>query len=456
MSQGIFENIIGTIGNTPLVKLNRVTSGIDATVLVKVEFFNPGGSVKDRIGITIIEDAEKTGRLKPGGTIVEATSGNTGAGLAMVAALKGYKAIFTMPDKMSQEKVRHLRAFGAQVIVTPTAVAADSPESYYSVAKKIVEETPNAILANQYFNPVNPESHYRSTGPEIWNQTDGKVDYFVAGLGTGGTISGTGKFLKEQNLDVKVVGVDPVGSILKDYFDTKKMTEAKPYKVEGVGEDIIPGTTQFEYIDEVVKVSDKESFNMARRVAREEGIFIGGSCGLAVAGALKVAKNLAKNKLMVVLLPDSGAKYLTTFYSDDWMRENRFLDPTTASLDRALAAKKSNLPVLIAAAPKDTVRQALNTMKQNIISQLPVLDNGRSIGHLEEGEVMSRVINDNSLLDQPVQEIMQDGLPVIGFDKSIKTARNFLSKECPAVLVERHGTLVGIITKSDLLEFIST
>ncbi len=455
MNVSYLNNIVETVGNTPLVKLNNMTRGIKATVLVKVEFFNPGGSVKDRIAVAIIEDAEKKGSLKPGGTIVEATSGNTGAGLAMVAALKGYKAIFTMPDKMSQEKVRHLRAFGAEVIVTPTAVPADSPESYYSVARKIVEETPNAILANQYFNPLNPEAHYRSTGPEIWQQTAGKIDYFVAGMGTGGTISGTGRYLKEQNPDVKVVGVDPIGSILKEYFYTKQMIEARPYKVEGVGEDIIPGTTHFEFIDEVVEVTDKESFNAARRLAREEGIFTGGSCGLAVAGALKVAAGLPEGKLVVVLLPDSGAKYLSTFYSDDWMRENRFLDPTTASLDRALAAKKGAISELIAAAPADSVRHALSLMKQNIISQLPVLDNGNSVGRLEEGEVMGKVIKDNALLDASVRDIMQESLPVITFDKNIEEARNFLSKEYPAVLVERHGKLAGIITKSDLLEFIS-
>ncbi|MFQ5650768.1 MAG: cystathionine beta-synthase [bacterium] len=454
MKRGYLNNILEAVGNTPMVKLNRVTKGFKATVLAKIEFFNPGGSVKDRIAIAMIDVAEKEGRLKPGGTIVESTSGNTGAGLALVAALRGYKAVFTMPDKMSSEKVRNLKAFGAEVIVTPTAVPPESPESYYSVARKIVKETQNSILANQYFNPVNPEAHYQTTGPEIWEQTGGQVDYFVAGMGTGGTISGTGKFLKEKKPQVKVIGADPVGSILKQYFYTRKMTEAKPYKVEGVGEDIIPGTTHFEIIDEVIDITDKESFNTARRISREEGIFIGGSGGLAAAAALKLAKDLPAGKMVVVLLPDSGAKYLTTFYSDDWMRENRFLDLETISLDKALAAKANDLPTIIAVSPDDPVRTALQEMKLNNISQIPVLQDGRSVGRLQDGEIMGRVIEDSSVLESPVKEVMQESLPVINIRKRIGEARNYLAKEYPAVLVEERGSISGIITKSDLLEFI--
>lgn len=454
MKTGYLNNILEAVGNTPLVKLNRVTKDIRATVLAKVEFFNPGGSVKDRIAITMIETAEKEGRLKPGGTIVESTSGNTGAGLALVAALKGYKAIFTMPDKMSMEKVRNLRAFGAEVIVTPTAVPPESPESYYSVAKKIVKETPNSILANQYFNPVNPETHYDSTGPEIWQQTGGKIDYFVAGMGTGGTISGVGKYLKEKDSDVKIVGADPVGSILKEYFYTSKMGEARPYKVEGVGEDIIPGTTHFEYIDEIIEVSDKESFNVARRISREDGILIGGSGGLAAAAALKVAKDLSADKIVVVLFPDGGVKYLTTFYSDNWMRENRFLDLETVSLDKALATKPGNTPAVVSVAPGATVREAIGLMKERDISQIPVLEDGRSVGRLEEGEIMGQVISDNALLDTRVRDVMQESLPVISSQKNIGEARNYLAKQYSAVLVQEKGAIIGIITKSDLLEFI--
>lgn len=325
MNSQYLNNILECIGNTPLIKLNRVTEGIKATVLAKVEYFNPGGSVKDRAALSMIEAAEKEGWLKPGGTIVEATSGNTGAGLALIAAVKGYKAIFTMPDKMSDEKRGHLKALGAEVIITPTAVPAESPESFFSVAKKIVSETPNSLYMNQCYNQKNPDVHYCTTGPEIWRQTGEKIDYFVAGMGTGGTISGVGKFLKEKNPQVKIIGVDPVGSTLKDYFYTKKMVEGRPYKVEGVGEDIIPGTLYYQYIDEIIAVSDKESFNMARRLSSEEGIFVGGSSGMAVFAALNAARDLPGDKVLVVLLPDSGYKYLSTFYSDEWMRKNNFL-----------------------------------------------------------------------------------------------------------------------------------
>ncbi|MGE5342335.1 MAG: PLP-dependent cysteine synthase family protein [Candidatus Omnitrophota bacterium] len=339
METSYLNNILETVGETPMIKLNRITQKIKATVLAKVETFNPGGSVKDRIAITIIEDAEKKGFLKPGGTIVESTSGNTGSGLALIAALKGYKTVFTMPDKVSVEKIRRLEAFGAEVIVTPTTVPPDSPESYYSVAKKVATETPNAILANQYFNPANPETHYQTTGPEIWTQTGGKIDYFVAGIGTGGTITGVGKFLKEQKPDVKIIGADPLGSILKDYFYTRQMVPAHPYKVEGVGEDIIPGTLDFNYIDEVITVTDKESFCTARQITREEGIFVGGSSGMAAHAALKVAENLPADRMVVVLFPDSGQNYLTTFYSDDWLKQNRCFDPEKGCLHTVLRKK---------------------------------------------------------------------------------------------------------------------
>lgn len=451
-----YDNILQTIGDTPLVKLQRVTHGIAADVLAKVEYFNPGGSVKDRIALSIIDAAEREGRLKPGGTIVESTSGNTGAGLALVAALRGYKAIFTMPDKMSVEKIRHLRAFGAEVIVTPTAVPPDSPESYYSVAKKIVEQTPNSILANQYFNPLNPEAHYLSTGPEIWEQTEGKVDYFVAGMGTGGTISGVGKYLKEKNPEVQIVGADPVGSILKDYFYTKKITEAKPYKVEGVGEDIIPGTTNFDYIDEVIQVSDKESFNIARAITREEGIFIGGSGGLAACAALQLARRLPAGKMVVVLFPDSGFKYLTTFYSDEWMKENRFLDIEKTSLKEVLQVKASGMPQLISVSPDDAVRTAIAKMKEYNVSQIPVLAEGDSVGRLEEGSLMGAVIDDKKVLDEPVKNLMEESFPVLESENIIDDAKTYLSHhKYSAVLVREFGQIKGIVTKSDILEFMA-
>ncbi len=456
MQKGYLNSIMETVGNTPLIKLNRITGDIKATVLAKVEFFNPAGSVKDRIALMIVEEAEKEGRLKPGGTIVESTSGNTGAGLALVAALKGYNAIFTMPDKVSSEKVRLLKAYGAEVIVTPTAVPPESPESYYEVAKKIVRETPNAILANQYFNEINPETHYRTTGPEIWEQTGGKIDYLVASIGTGGTISGTGKFLKEKNPEIKVIGADPLGSIIREYFYTKKMTTATPYKVEGIGEDIIPGTLHFEYIDEIYTVTDKESFNLARRISREEAIFVGGSSGTAACVALKIAKGLPEDKVVVVIFPDTGERYLSKFYSDEWMKENRFFDIEKISLKRVIEVKSSQLPPLVFVSPEDSVRTALGKMKEYNISQLPVIAEDKSVGSVEEGAVIGRVIEDNTLIDGPVKKVMQKSFPVINYTASIEDAKNFLSRQYPAVLVEELGKIVGIITKSDLLEFIAS
>jgi cystathionine beta-synthase len=320
------RDILHTIGRTPLVQFNNITKGIRPLVAGKVEFFNPGGSVKDRIGVGIIGDAVERGLLEPGGTIVESTSGNTGIGLALAAAVMGYRAVFTMPDKMSEEKIRLLEALGAEVITCPTAVPPDSEESYYSVAKRIVESTPNSILADQYFNPLNPEAHYRTTGPEIWNDTNGRVSCFVAGIGTGGTISGVGRFLKEKNPSVTIVGVDPEGSILREFFHTGKVGEARPYLVEGIGEDIIPGAFDPRYVDDVVTVSDEDSFRMARRLAREEGMMVGGSCGAAVTGAFHVAKKLDEDSVVVVLLPDSGERYLSRFHSEGWMRDRGLSD----------------------------------------------------------------------------------------------------------------------------------
>lgn len=320
---GVLDNILRAIGNTPLVKLNKITRDIEATVLAKVEFFNPGGSVKDRIGNAIIEDAEQKGLLSPGGTVVEATSGNTGMGLAVAAAVKGYKAIFVMPDKMSDEKIRSLTALGAKVVVAPTSVEPEDPRSYYSVAKNIADETPNCLLANQYHNEVNPKAHYETTGPELWEQTGGNIDALVAGMGTGGTISGTGKFLKEKNPKIEIIGADPVGSVYYEYFKTGKLGEVQPYMVEGVGEDMLPSTMDFGVVDDVYQVSDNESFDVARRLAREEGLFVGGSCGTALAATLCYARELTKDKVVVVILPDSGSRYLSKFFSDDWMSENR-------------------------------------------------------------------------------------------------------------------------------------
>lgn len=455
MSAKILNSIIETIGRTPLIRLNKITRGIDATVLAKVEHFNPGGSVKDRIARSIIDGAEQEGRLKPGGTIVEATSGNTGAGLALIAAVRGYKAIFTMPDKMSQEKIRLLKAYGADVIVCPTMVPPESPESYYEVAKKLARELPNAILANQYFNPANPEAHYLTTGPEVWEQTDGRLDYFVAGLGTGGTISGTAKYLKEKNSAIKVIGADPIGSILKEYFYTKKMIEARPYKVEGVGEDIIPGTLDFNYIDEVMEAGDKESFQTARRLAREEGLFVGGSCGLAAAVALRLARTLPKDKVVVVLLPDTGERYLSKFYNDEWMRENRFLDIEQTRISDVLAAKSTDLPPIVSVSPETPVRAAFALMEEQNISQMPVMMNGNVIGSLEEGALTGKLLDNQDLFNALVKDVMDKGFPVLEIRDTVDKARELFSKKHPAILVRNDETFVGIITKFDIISYIA-
>lgn len=448
------KNILETIGHTPLVRLNNVTRGIEATVLAKVEFFNPGGSVKDRIGFHMVEDAEKRGVLKPGGTIVESTSGNTGAGLALVAAIKGYKAVFTMPDKMSKEKIRLLKAFGAEVITCPTAVPPDAPESYYSVARRIAEETPNALLANQYYNPLNPDAHYRTTGPEIWEDTGGQIDYFVCGIGTGGTISGVGRFLKEKKPSVQIIGVDPEGSILKDFFYTKKMSEAKPYLVEGIGEDIVPGSFEHQYVDDIVKVGDRESFNLARRLSREEGLLVGGSCGTAAYAALELAKTLDKDKLVVVLLPDSGERYLSKFHSDEWMRENRMLDTSHLTVGQLLRAKSSDLPPVAYVTVDQSVSTALDLMKQYHVTQMPVKNGEEWVGKVMEGDVLDRLLAGHVTGEDDVGDVMDQPFPLLDSKADFETALKLFHDRHMAVLVLDGRNTVGILTKSDLVEYI--
>jgi cystathionine beta-synthase len=456
---GIHDTILDTVGNTPLVRLSKVTRGYRPAILAKVETFNPGGSVKDRIGITIIEDAERRGRLKPGGTIVEATSGNTGMGLAIAAAVKGYRAVFVMPDKMSEEKIRVLRAFGARVVITPTAVAPEDPRSYYNVAKQIVEETPGAILANQYHNMVNPESHYFTTGPEIWRGTNGSVTHFVTGMGTGGTISGVGKYLKEMNPNIRIVGVDPIGSLLHEYFYTGKLGEAFTYKVEGIGEDFIPGTTDFDYVDDIVQVNDKDSFLMARRIVREEGIFVGGSAGTAVAGALQLARELTEDDTVVVLLPDSGSRYLSKIFNDDWMRENRYLDYSLLGEGRVSdLLDRNGQRDLILARPGDAKLDIIQRMKDHNVSQLPVVDDeGSYRGVVSERELLNHLLSaeHDHVRTETIEDVINRDIPLVGRNTALDTLGDAFSEAAVVVVVDGDDQVEGIITKIDLIDYLS-
>lgn len=454
------ETILDTIGNTPLVKLNSVTSGLPGLILAKVEFFNPGGSVKDRIGWTIIEDAERSGTLKPGGTIVEATSGNTGVGLAITAAIKGYNCIFVMPDKMSQEKILLLRAYGARVVVTPTAVEPDDPRSYYSVARRLVEETPNAVLANQYANPVNPQSHYETTGPELWEQTGGRITHFVAGMGTGGTISGAGRYLKEQNPGIQVIGVDPIGSILYDLHKTGEYTEAESYKVEGIGEDFLPSTTDLSVIDDIVRVTDRESFLMTRRLVREEGIFAGGSCGAAVAGAVKYARanGLGPEDVMVVILPDSGSRYLSKVFDDDWMRENGFLEQVWSDVRVSAIQQRKGDNQIYLARPDDEMREVVARMKAYNVSQLPVVDaNDHLVGMVTEIDLLNHLLmpDHHHQPEETIESIIDRDVPVVGPNAGLETLMAIFSNR-PAVVIVDDNRVQGILTKIDILDFLST
>lgn len=456
----VYDDILQTIGKTPLVRLKRLGGNLPCPIYAKVEFFNPGGSVKDRIAVNIIEEAERSGRLKPGGTVVEATSGNTGLGLAMVCAKKGYKAIFVLPDKMSQEKIQILRAFGARVVITPTAVTPDDPRSYISVSKRIVEDTSNAILANQYHNPENPHSHYLTTGPEIWEQTGGMVTDVVIGMGTGGTISGTGRYLKEQNPKIRVVGVDPMGSLLMETWQRGHIPEdahPKTYKVEGIGEDFLPSTLDLSVIDDVIQVGDKESFTWARRLVKEEGIFCGGSAGSALAAAMQHGANLTSDHLLVVLLPDSGSRYLSKFYDDKWMRENGFMaaDWCEASLKEILSVK----PVqgLITAHENDRLTDVIAAMKSHDISQMPVVHPDESLaGLVTEIDLLKFLVEDNHINrpEETISGIMRPAQNVFPSNTPVETVLPAIMDN-QVVLVTEENQPVGILTKIDILDFIT-
>jgi cystathionine beta-synthase len=448
------ETLLDLVGDTPLVRLDRVTEGLRPTVLAKLEQLNPGGSVKDRIALSMIEDAVRQGFLAPGGTIVEPTSGNTGHGLAMAAALRGYKMVFVMPDKMSLEKISLLRAYGAEVVVCPTNVERESPQSYYSVADRLTREIPGAFQPNQYFNPRNPEAHYRTTGPEIWRQTDGRVTVFVTGVGTGGTISGVGRFLKEQNAAVRIVGADPEGSIYSGPI--------APYKVEGVGEDFWPGTFDRDLVDEIIQVSDRDAFVTARRLAREEGILVGGSSGLALHAAIQAAVRCGPDDVVVVLLADTGRNYLSKFFSDEWMRQNGYLQRLVPARVREVvtSARSDGVPTLVSVGAGKTVGEAIDLMQQYGISQLPVVEpvnggTGRVVGSIQERSLLDRVYRDPAVVSTPVSTAMDPPFASVSAGAPIEEAFEALLGGEPALLIFEDDAPVGVITRSDLLEFVA-
>ncbi len=442
------DSVLDAIGHTPLIRLNKIGADLASQIYVKLEYMNPGGSVKDRIGLAMIEAAEREGRLKPGDVIIEATAGNTGVGLALAAAVKGYRMIFIMPDKMSEDKINLLKAYGAEVVITPTAVPPDSPESYNGVAERLAREIPGAFRPNQFENPHNPDAHYRSTGPEIWRDSGGRVEVFVAGMGTGGTISGTGRYLKERNPGIVVVGADPEGSILSG-------DSPKPWLVEGIGEDFIPKTFDRQVVDEMVRVSDRESFNLARRLAREEGLLVGGSSGTALAGALKFAQRLREPKYIVVLLPDTGRNYLTKMFSDVWMRERGLIDDVhykKVKVGDVLGAK-DGFPSLISVKPDETLEVAQRLMAEYHISQLPVVMDRRVVGHIDETTLMKLCHDGIDFSESSVDEAMAAPMPALDEETDTAEAYRLLLSGCTGLVVTRAGHAEGVLTRADLISY---
>lgn len=449
-----YNDILGLIGNTPLVRINQLTKqhNIKATILAKMESLNPGYSVKDRIGVSMIDWAEKEGVLKKGGTIIEATSGNTGIGLALVAAVRGYKCIFVLTDKVSVEKVRYLKSMGADVVVVPAAAKPGTPDHYHETAARIAAETRNSFYPDQYSHPANPAAHYRTTGPELWEQTDGKITHFVSGIGTGGTISGTGRYLKEKNPKIKIIGADPYGSIFKTYRESGHVPESTPYLVEGIGQSLPVGNADMKTIDEIINVTDRDSFEYARQLTRREGIFCGGSTGTNFAAALKVAKDLDETGLVVFIVCDTGEHYLSKFHSDEWMKEKLLLEPQRITAGLIAETKNSGSPAnLIFVSPDETVSSALALMNENGVTQIPVLQDHVSVGSLRESHVLTKLLANRELLNAKVSEVMDKSFPVLDVDASFVEIKSKLQRH-PAVLIEDFKRITAIITRSDVLD----
>jgi cystathionine beta-synthase len=453
---GAKGNILEAVGGTPIVKLQKLARHVAADIYVKCEYLNPGGSMKDRVAMNIVADAERRGLLGPGGTIVEATSGNTGMGLALVSALRGYSCVFVMPDKMSQEKVAGLRAFGARVVICPTAVEPEDPRSYYQTARRIVQETPGAFYANQYHNPANPEAHYLSTAPEIWQQTNGEVDVFVAGMGTGGTISGCGRYFKEKKPGFRLVGVDPIGSLYYEYVKTGRMTRPFSYYVEGIGEDFLPTTMNLKIVDEVIRVDDKECFLMTRELVRQEGLYVGGSSGAAVAGAIRYAEMSKRKENILVLLPDGAQKYLSKIFDDKWMRENGFLDEPDplGTVSQLLRAKKPR--PLVTAKKGDKVRDVITQMRDTGVSQMPVLDaeGRRLVGIISEVDLLNFLVSGEGRLDTQIDDLIESDYATVTPATRVHLLRNIFN-DAKIVVVEERDEIVGVITKIDLIEYLA-
>ena len=449
-----YDNVLGLIGDTPLVKINQLAkqNGVKAQIFAKMESLNPGYSVKDRIGLSMIDWAEKEGALKKGGTIIEATSGNTGIGLALTAAVRGYKCIFVLTDKVSVEKMRYLKSLGADIVVCPAAAKHGTPDHYVSTARRISEETPNSFYPDQYNHPANPAAHYTTTGPEIWRDTDGKITHFVSGIGTGGTITGTGRYLKEQNPNIQIIGADPYGSIFKTFKDSGHVPEATPYLVEGIGQSLPVGNADMKIIDEIINITDRDSFELARQLSRREGIFCGGSTGTNFAAALKVAKDLDENGIVVFIVCDTGEHYLTKFHSDEWMKEKLLLEPQKITAGLIAETKNGGAPEqLIFVGPEETVSAAITRMNEGGVTQIPVLEENRSVGSLRESHILAKLLDDRDLLNAKVSDVMDKSFPVLDMDASLKEIKGKLQKS-PAVLIEDFKRITGIITRSDVLD----